>query len=114
MQRRSVVRLTLFVPGGFLLLTGAQAQPLNRAASNIRPSDTRTVIAPAPPAPPVPPPEPVITHALLPGHWTLHGARYVWVPPETTPRGVQSAAAVPGTYLWRNDAYVWVPTHYAN
>jgi WXXGXW repeat (2 copies) len=233
MQRRSVIRLTLFVPGGFfgLLLTGAQAQPLNRAASNIRPSDTRTVIAPALPAPPVPsadppsafliaarravvigrtgeaqealeraetrllgrgvpptldapptparreraqqqavlaigaarralaahdraaaidaiddalaadnrplpevkaeavpatvaapptprapvpPPEPVITHALLPGHWALHGARYVWVPPETTPRGVQSAAVVPGTYLWRNGAYVWVPTHYAN
>jgi hypothetical protein len=230
MRRRSVIRLTPFVPGGCLglLLTGAQAQPLNRPASNIAPSDTRTVIAPALPAPalpsadppsafliaarravvigrtgeaqealeraetrllgrdvspaldaavandgvqhqavlaigtarralaahdraaaidaidvalaadnrplpevkpeavpatvkarptlraPVPPPEPVITQALLPGHWALHGARYVWVPPETRLRAVQSAAVVPGTYLWRNGAYVWVPTHYAN
>jgi hypothetical protein len=73
-----------------------------------------TVAATPTPRAPVPPPEPVITHALLPGHWTLHDARYVWVPPATTPRGVQSAAVVPGTYLWRNGAYVWVPTHYAN
>ena len=59
-------------------------------------------------------PEPVITRALLPGHWALHGARYVWIPPETTLRRVQSAGLVPGSYVWRNGAYVWVPTHYAN
>ena len=59
-------------------------------------------------------PEPVITRALLPGHWALHGARYVWIPPETTLRRVQSAGLVPGSYVWRDGAYVWVPTHYAN
>jgi hypothetical protein len=66
----------------------------------------------APAAPPAP--QPVITRALLPGHWALHGARYVWVPPETTPRRVQSDALVPGAYVWRNGAYVWVPTQSAN
>ena len=79
-------------------------------------------ITPAPAAPLAPPPppqpvitrEPVITRALLPGHWALQGARYVWVSPETTLRRVQSAGLVPGAYVWRNGAYVWVPTHYAN
>jgi hypothetical protein len=60
------------------------------------------------------PPEPVITRALLAGHWALDGAQYVWIPPETIPRQVQSAGLVPGTYVWRNGAYVWVPTHYEN
>jgi hypothetical protein len=59
-------------------------------------------------------PQPVITRALLAGHWTLHGARYAWTPPETRLRPVQSAGVVPGTYVWRDEAYVWVPTHYAN
>lgn len=70
----------------------------------------------APAIPPVPPPLPqlVITRALLPGHWALHGARYVWTPPETTLRRVQSAGLVPGAYVWRDGAYVWVPTHYEN
>ena len=35
-------------------------------------------------------PQPVITRALQAGHWTLHGARYVWTPPETTLRRVHS------------------------
>ena len=63
------------------------------------------------------PPEPqqtVVTRALRPGHWALHGARYVWVPPETTPRRVQSAALVPGAYVWRNGAYMWVAAHDAH
>jgi hypothetical protein len=72
------------------------------------------LVAPAAPLVPLPAPQPVITRALLPGHWALHGARYVWVPPETTLRRVQSAAFVPGAYVWRNGAYVWVPTHDAN
>jgi WXXGXW repeat (2 copies) len=72
------------------------------------------LVAPAAPLAPLPAPQPVITRALLPGHWALHGARYVWVPPETTLRRVQSAAFVPGAYVWRNGAYVWVPTHDAN
>ncbi len=72
--------------------------------------------AAAPAVPPAPPPlpQPVITRALLPGHWALHGARYVWTPPETTLRRVQSAGLVPGAYVWRDGAYAWVPTHYEN
>ena len=68
---------------------------------------------------PLPPPvevqpQPVITRALLAGHWTLHGARYAWTPPETRLRTVRSAGVVPGTYVWRDGAYVWVPAHYEN
>jgi hypothetical protein len=72
-----------------------------------------TTVAPAVPVAP-PPPQPVITRALLPGHWALQGTCYVWVPPETIPRRVQSAALAPGAYVWRDGAYVWLPTHYAN
>jgi WXXGXW repeat (2 copies) len=117
MQRRSVISLALAATGilAALWLTGAtQAQPVTRPASNTTPYDARSVIAPALPVLPPPPPQPVITRALLPGHWALHGARYVWVPPDTTLRRVQSAGLVPGTYVWRNGAYVWVPTHYEN
>ena len=77
----------------------------------------KTTVVPAPavlPPSPVLEPEPVITRALLPGHWTLHGARYVWIPPETRLRRVQTAGLVPGAYVWRDGAYVWVPAHYAN
>jgi hypothetical protein len=72
------------------------------------------LVAPAGPLAKLPVPQPVITRALLPGHWALHRARYVWVPPETTPRRVQSAAFAPGAYVWRNGAYVWVAAHDAN
>ena len=71
-------------------------------------------VSPAAPEVPPSPPQPVITRALLPGHWALHGARYVWIAPETTPRQVQSAGLVPGAYVWRQGAYRWVPTHVAN
>ena len=77
----------------------------------------KTTVIPAPavlPASPVLEPEPTITRALLPGHWALHGARYVWIPPETRLRRVQTAGLVPGAYVWRDGAYVWVPAHYAN
>jgi hypothetical protein len=81
-----------------------------------------TTPPPLPLAPPqaLPPPQvevqpqPVITRALLAGHWTLHGARYAWTPPETRLRTVRSAGVVPGSYVWRDGAYVWVPTHYEN
>ena len=59
-----------------------------------------------------PPSVPTVTYALLPGHWALHGAKYVWVPPETVPRRVEAATLVPGRYVWRDGAYVWVPAHY--
>ena len=65
-------------------------------------------------APPLPQQQPVITRALLPGHWALQGARYVWIPPETKLRRVQSAGLVPGANVWHSGAYVWVPAHYEN
>jgi hypothetical protein len=58
------------------------------------------------------PPISVITRALLPGHWALHGSNYVWVPPETRLRDVQTASLAQGGYVWRNGSYVWVPAHY--
>jgi hypothetical protein len=73
-----------------------------------------SIMAPGIPLAPPSPAQPVITRALLPGHWTLQGARYVWIPPETTPRRVQSAALVPGAYVWQNGAYVWISQDYAN
>jgi hypothetical protein len=63
-------------------------------------------------APSAPAPAPPVTYALLPGHWHLEGAYYVWVPPETVLRRVQTAPLVPDQYVWRDGAYVWVPTHY--
>jgi len=54
---------------------------------------------------------PVFTQALLPGHWALHGATYVWVPPDTKLRPVQPITPVPGNYVWQDGAYVWVPRH---
>jgi WXXGXW repeat (2 copies) len=117
MHRRSITPFIFAATGilpGFWSTGAALAQPVTRPASNITPHDARSVIAPALPVPPPPPPQPVITRALLPGHWALQGARYVWVPPETTLRRVQSAGLVPGAYVWRNGAYLWVPTHYEN
>ena len=32
---------------------------------------------------------PSVTYALLPGHWQLEGARYIWMPPETALRRVE-------------------------
>ncbi len=60
----------------------------------------------------VPPSAPTVTYALLPGHWALDGARWLWVPPETVPRRVVPADLVQGRYVWRGGRYVWVPTHY--
>ena len=64
-------------------------------------------VVPAP-APPVP----TVTYALLPGHWQLDGARYVWVPPETVLRRVEDRPFVQGRYVWRRGAWTWVPGHF--
>ena len=63
------------------------------------------------PAPPGPPP---VTHALLPGHWQLEGARYVWVPPATTLRHVESRPFIEGHYDWYDGEWRWVPAHYGS
>jgi len=76
---------------------------------------TARVTTPSPPpvAPTQPAPDqPVVTYALLPGHWQLQGAQYVWVPPETVPRPVAYWRLVQGRYVWRGGNWVWVPAHY--
>jgi hypothetical protein len=75
------------------------------------------VVASAPPAAtvpatPIPLPVPVITRALLPGHWTLDGWKSAWMPPETTLRRVEDRAVVPGRYVWTDGKWSWVPAHY--
>jgi len=59
-----------------------------------------------------PPGPPSVTYALLPGHWQLEGARYVWVPPETALRRVEARPLVEGRYVWRDGEWHWVPPHY--
>jgi hypothetical protein len=58
------------------------------------------------------PDQPSVTYALLPGHWQLQGAQYVWVPPETVPRPVAYWRFVQGRYVWRGGNWGWVPAHY--
>jgi len=56
-------------------------------------------LSPPPPPAALPPPaatQPMVTYALLPGHWHLEGARYVWVPPETVPRPVEDRPFIQG------------------
>jgi hypothetical protein len=69
--------------------------------------------SPPPEAPPQPrPAQPIVTYALLPGHWQLQGAQYVWVPHETVPRPVAHWRFVQGRYVWGGGEWIWVPAHY--
>jgi hypothetical protein len=85
---------------------GAPAQPDGAYVPYGQPQSAGPVVIYAPPA------VPTFTYALLPGHWALRGASYVWVPPERVLRPVQTGALVPGRFAWRDGAYVWVPAHY--
>ena len=72
-----------------------------------------TTPSPPPVAPTQPAPDqPSVTYALLPGHWQLQGAQYVWLPPETVPRPVAYWRFVQGRYVWRGGNWVWAPAHY--
>ena len=85
----------------------AQAYPPPGAASRPSyPQSSASVRAYPPPL------GPSVTYALLPGHWQLRGARWIWVPPDTRLRPVQAVSLTPGRYVWLNGAYVWVPAHY--
>jgi len=55
---------------------------------------------------------PVITKALLPGHWQLTGSQYHWVPPYASYRTVQTDPFIPGHYEYRGGGWVWVAGHY--
>ena len=85
----------------------------NQPVALARPSPVAlapSAVVVAPPPPPGPPP---VTCALLPGHWRLHGATYVWEPPETRLRPVENRPFVAGRYVWHDGGWVWVPGHYA-
>ena len=72
-----------------------------------------TTPSPPPVAPTQPAPDqPSVTYALLPGHWQLQDAQYVWVPPEIDPRPVAYWRFVQGRYVWRGGNWVWAPAHY--
>jgi hypothetical protein len=75
---------------------------------------TSSTPVPAVSAAPAPPPPPPVTYALLPGHWQLQGANYVWIPPETTPRLVVSRPLVPNQYVWKGGTWVYIPQHYGD
>ena len=82
-----------------------------------RPVPVEVQSVPQPPAansaPPTPPP-PMITKALLPGHWQLGSWQYHWVPPETQLRTVETRPWVQGHYVWQGGEWTWVPGHYGD
>ncbi len=73
---------------------------------SLGPSKQRTPVAVAPAAP-------IVTKALLPGHWALTGWTYHRVPPDTTYRTVQTNPFIPGHFEYRGGAWFWVAGHYA-
>jgi hypothetical protein len=83
----------------------AMAPALQPAAAQTASPYPGPVVAPVAPPP--------VTRALLPGHWRLDGARYVWVPPETTPRVVEARPLILGQNVWKDGRWVFVPTHHA-
>lgn len=86
----------------------ASEAPPPVAAAGLTPPVVQPVVVPLPP-----PGSPPVTKALLPGHWQLDGANWVWVPPETHLRRVEDLPVVLGAYVWREGAWRWVPAHYA-
>jgi hypothetical protein len=67
-----------------------------------------SAINPAPTMPAVP----MITKALLQGHWQLTGSQHHWMPPDTSYRTVETESFIPGHYEYRGGAWVWVAGHY--
>jgi hypothetical protein len=101
-------------------LAAAKLIDLLAPVVTVRPNDTASsvICSPMSPAAPVPSPTPfapaqaMFTSALVPGHWQLEGARYVWVPPDTVPRPVEYRLFIQGRYVWRGGEWVWVPAHW--
>jgi WXXGXW repeat (2 copies) len=91
-------------PGAIRAIDGALAAS---ALASWPASPARVAVLPAS-APLVP----AATYALLPGHWQLDGARYVWAPAETRLHRVEDQPFVQGRYLWRDGAWTWVPSHF--
>ena len=97
------------------LMSVAMVSTLATIAATVASAQPIDLLAPplvTPPPNNTAPAQPTITYALLPGHWQLRGAQYVWVPPETIPRPVPYWHFVEGYYVWRGGEWVWVPAHY--
>ena len=67
-----------------------------------------SAINPAPTMPAVP----MITKALLPGHWQLTGSQYHWMPPDISYRSVETDPFISSHYEYRGGAWIWVAGHY--
>ena len=96
---------------------GAAQEPIQQPApplvAEAPPSSSTVVIATA--APPPPPPVPMVTKALLPGHWQEGSWEYHWVPPETALRPVETRSVRQGEFVFKNGiGWVWEPSHYVN
>jgi hypothetical protein len=102
---------------GALVATGRALAAVQDATSKGY-GATMVPAVPPPPTPSLvpqaPPPVPMITQALLPGHWQLSGWQYHWVPPETRFRPVDTRPFVPAHYVWRDGAWVWDAGHYGD
>ena len=98
-------------------LAAHDRQGANRAIDDALAATTLAARVASPSPPPEAPPQsgpaqPIVTCGLLPGHWQLQGAQYVWVSPETVPRPVAYWRFVQGRYVWGGGEWVWVPAHY--
>jgi len=97
---------TMFQPAGSSPSAAAPSASVAQVIS--APPVARSAINPAPTMPALP----MITKALLPGHWQLTGSQYHWVPPDTSYRIVETESFIPGHYEYRGGAWVWVAGHY--
>jgi hypothetical protein len=88
--------------------SSGSSSPVATAQITPAPASTVSAITPAPAAA-----APMVTKALLPGHWQLTGWQYHWVPPDTNYRTVQTNPFIPGHYEYRGGAWIWVAGHYA-
>jgi hypothetical protein len=97
---------TMFAPAGSSPPAGAASASVAHVLSAA--ADERSAINPTPTMPALP----MITKALLPGHWQLTKSQYHWVPPDTSYRTVETESFIPGHYEYRGGAWVWVAGHY--
>jgi len=97
---------TMFAPAGSSRPAAAPSASVAQVISAAPVAGS--AINPAPTTPAVP----MITKALLPGHWQLTGSQYHWVPPDTSCRTVETGSFIPGHYEYRGGAWVWVAGRY--
>ncbi|MCB8883059.1 hypothetical protein ACELLULO517_22615 [Acidisoma cellulosilytica] len=88
-------------------------QPAPPVVAEAHPAPLSVVVATA--VPPAPLPVPMVTKALLPGHWQEGSWEYHWEPPETALRPVETRSVEQGQFVFKSGiGWVWVPSHYVN